>query len=104
VFEHIYEEFVDKLVAKAKSLTLGITDGCDLGPVVNKSQYTNILGMIGNAKESGGVILCGGRSPDDPELQHGYYIMPTVITELGADCELNKTEIFWASCYSAKSS
>ena len=94
VFENIYDEFVDKLVAKAKSLTLGIADGCDLGPVVNKRQYTNILRMIKNAKESGGIILCGGESPDDPELQNGYYIMPTVITELRQDCELNKTEIF----------
>lgn len=94
VFEHVYEEFVNKLVAKAKSLTLGVVDGCDLGPVVNKRQYINILAMIKNAKESGGTILCGGGRPESAELQHGYYIMPTIIAELRQNCELNSTEIF----------
>ena len=93
VFESIYEDFVSKLVDKAKSLKLGVSDESDLGPVVNRRQYENILKAIDEAKERGGKILCGGNCNDD-SLKDGYYISPTLISNLPHNDDLNRTEIF----------
>lgn len=94
LFKSVHDAFCDKLVEKAKSLTLGVSAGCDLGPVVSERQQQTIIGAIARAKEEGGSVLCGGRAPDDPELGRGYYVEPTVIADLPANAELNDMEIF----------
>jgi aldehyde dehydrogenase (NAD+) len=94
VFQRIYDQFRDKLVAKADSLKLGTAAGCDLGPVVNKRQQQNILAAIERAKTEGGTVLCGGGAPTDPELANGYYIQPTVIEGLPPSAELSCRELF----------
>lgn len=94
VFRGIYEIFRDKLVAKAKSLKLGVGAGCDLGPVVNKRQQQNILAAVETAKTVGGRVLCGGSTPSDPELANGYYIQPTIIEGLQPSADLSCKEVF----------
>jgi acyl-CoA reductase-like NAD-dependent aldehyde dehydrogenase len=94
VFKSIYDQFRDKLVAKAISLKLGTAAGCDLGPVVNQRQQQNILAAIERAKVEGGTVLCGGGAPTDPELTNGYYIQPTVIEGLQPSAELSCRELF----------
>lgn len=94
IFSRVYEEFKEKFVLKAKNLKLGVDEGCDLGPVINRRQQQNILAAIENVKLEGGRILCGGYSPTSPELLDGYYIQPTVIEGLGPFAQLNRTEIF----------
>ena len=94
VFRNIYEIFRDMLVSKAQSLKLGVSIGCDLGPVINKRQQQNILAAIEMAKAEGGRILCGGAAPSDPELAKGYYIQPTVIEGLQPSAQLSCKEVF----------
>lgn len=94
VFNSIYKTFRDKFVAKAKSLKLGVSAGCDLGPVINKRQQQNILAAIAAAQAEGGRILCGGSAPADPEFVNGYYIQPTIIDGLPPTAELSCKEVF----------
>jgi aldehyde dehydrogenase (NAD+) len=94
VFKSIYNEFRDKLVAKAKSHKLGTAAGCDLGPVINQRQQQNILAAIEQAKADGGTVLCGGGAPTNSELANGYYIQPTVIEGLERTAKLSCKEIF----------
>lgn len=94
VFKSVYESFRDQLTAKTKSLKLGVSPGCDLGPVVNKRQQQNILAAIETSKAEGGRVLCGGAAPSDPDLVNGYYVQPTVIDGLTSTAELVCKEIF----------
>lgn len=94
VFSEVYEEFKNRLVAKAKSLRLGVDAGCDLGPVINKRQHSSILASIESARCEGGAVLCGGAAPADPELSKGYYVKPTIIEGLKCDADLSRKEIF----------
>ena len=94
IFKAVYDEFRDRLVARAKALKLGIASGCDLGPVINRRQQENILAAIGTARAQGGRILCGGGAPADQELSRGYYIQPTVIEGLEPAAELCCREVF----------
>ncbi len=94
VFKNIYDTFRDKLVAKAKSLKLGVNADCDLGPVINKKQQQNILAAIDTAKTQGGRVLCGGNAPASSILANGYYIQPTIIEGLPLSAELMSKELF----------
>jgi len=94
VFRNVYEPFRNKLVEKAKGLKLGISSGCDLGPVINRRQHQSILKSIQDAVSQGGHVLCGGGVPNDPELARGYYIVPTLIEGLSTDADLSCKEIF----------
>jgi len=94
VFKSVYDEFRDKLVAKANSLKLGVSAGSDLGPVINKKQQENILTAISTAKSEGGQLLCGGTSPSELNLLNGYYIQPTVIDSMQRTADLSCHEIF----------
>jgi len=94
VFQHIYDQFRDTLIAKANSLKLGTAAGCDLGPVVNQRQQQNILAAIEHAKTEGGTLLCGGGAPTVPDLANGYYIQPTVIEGLQPSAQLSCKELF----------
>ena len=94
VFKSVYDTFRDKLVAKARSLKLGVNTGCNLGPVINQRQQQAILATIETAEAEGGKILCGGVAPTSNDLINGYYIQPTVIDGLNADAELSSKEIF----------
>lgn len=94
VLKRVYEEFRDKLVAKAQSLKLGVSAGCDLGPVISLRQQQTILVAIENAKSEGGRVLCGGDAPSAPELSNGYYIQPTLIEGLDPCAELSSMEVF----------
>jgi acyl-CoA reductase-like NAD-dependent aldehyde dehydrogenase len=94
VFEQIYDAFVERLVAKARSLRLGVEAGCDLGPVINSSQHSRILAMLDRAKAAGGRVLCGGKAPAAEKLKNGFYIEPTLIEGLPDDAELCVMEAF----------
>lgn len=94
VFGSIYEAFRERFVAKTRALTLGVADGCDLGPLINRRQQENILSAIKHAASEGGRILCGGNSPSDSALANGYYVEPTIIDELPLTAQLSSKEIF----------
>jgi len=94
VFERVYEEFRDKLVAKARSLRLGIDADCDLGPVITRQKQQRILEALAAALREGATVLCGGRAPQDPRLVNGYYLEPTLIEGLGMQAALARTELF----------
>lgn len=93
VFKSIYDEFRDRLVAKAKSLRMGVEAGCDLGPVINARQKQTILSAIARASDEGAKVLCGP-TISDLTLKDGYYIAPTVIDEVPSDSCLCTQELF----------
>jgi aldehyde dehydrogenase (NAD+) len=94
VFRNVYDDFRRSFVAKANSLKLGVSAGCDLGPVINQRQHFNILSAIDSARAEGGTVLCGGAVPDEAEFADGYYVKPTVIDGLVPTANLSRKEIF----------
>jgi aminomuconate-semialdehyde/2-hydroxymuconate-6-semialdehyde dehydrogenase len=93
-----YQPFVDRFVAEARKLNVGdpLEPATDQGAVASEAHRKKILGYIDLAKKEGGRILCGGGSPSDmvERCKDGYFIQPTVITDLSVDCRVNQEEIF----------
>ncbi len=76
----LYDEFVDKLLERIKSVPLGPPNNMEtgLGPVINKKQFERIMSFIETAKSEGAVLLTGGKRNDEGELAKGHYITPTL--------------------------
>jgi betaine-aldehyde dehydrogenase len=90
----IYEPLVTRLIEEAKKITIGdgLTDGVMLGPLVSKRQHDNVTAAIAAAKSAGATIACGGARP--PGLDKGYYLEPTVLTDVPLDSAAWGEEIF----------
>ena len=65
-------------------------------PVVCESQYQKVLGFLDDAKASGIEVLTGGGSPDPSAVDNaeGYFIQPTVLTDVPRDSDVWQKEVF----------
>ncbi len=93
----IYAEFRDRFVEKVRALRVGDPDDAasDLGAVVSRAHYDKVMGHIALARAEGGAILCGGHAVDVPgRCARGWFIAPTVVEGLAANCRTNQEEIF----------
>merc|ERR1712190_353092 len=88
----IYDEFVKKCVekAKAKKLVSPTSAECSQGPQVDKIQFDKILGYIESGKKEGAKLECGGAR----EGSKGFWVQPTVFSNVGDDMKIAREEIF----------
>ena len=72
----------------------GMTDVVQ--PVVCESQHRKIVGFLDEAKAAGVEVLTGGGVPDAAAVGHagGYYIQPTVLTDVARDADVWQKEVF----------
>ncbi|KAL3839865.1 hypothetical protein ACJIZ3_024456 [Penstemon smallii] len=92
VQEGIYDKFLIKLVEKAKAWVVGdpFDPNVHQGPQVDKNQYERILKFIEIGKKEGATLLTGGKLSN----RKGYYIEPTIFTDVSDDMTIAKEEIF----------
>ncbi|XP_063105786.1 aldehyde dehydrogenase 1A1-like [Cavia porcellus] len=92
VEESIYDEFVRRSVERAKKYVLGnpLTPGVSQGPQIDKEQYHKILDLIESGKKQGAKLECGG----GPWGNKGYFIQPTVFSNVTDEMRIAKEEIF----------
>ncbi|KAF5459058.1 hypothetical protein F2P56_023046 [Juglans regia] len=92
VQEGIYDEFVKKLVKKAKAWVVGdpFDPKVQQGPQVDKMQHEKVLSYIEHGKREGATLLTGGRSLGEK----GYFIEPTIFSDVNEEMLIAKDEIF----------
>ncbi|MEY9970577.1 acyl-CoA reductase-like NAD-dependent aldehyde dehydrogenase [Lysinibacillus sp. RC46] len=86
--EAVYEKVVEQLIEEAKKIEVGVT----MGPVSSKGQYDSILSAIEKAKVEGAELVFGG-GPTKGILE-GYYIDPTIFTNVTHEMSIAHEEIF----------
>lgn len=97
VEESIYEEFKTEFIKRVKKLTVGdpLDANSKQGAVVSKMHFDKVMSCIELAKQEGGKILLGGNAvKPEGRCANGYFIEPTIIEGLGANCKTNMEEIF----------
>lgn len=91
-----YDEFVERLVARTRSLRVG--DPLDLqtqvGPLVSQTQRDKSVEAVRRAVEQGATVLCGGRVPKGEEFSNGWFFEPTIIADVDATHDLWYEEVF----------
>jgi len=92
VQEGIYEEFVKKATDRAKRRTVGdpFSSGTEQGPQVDEEQFKKVLGYIQSGVAEGACLRAGGGKYGDT----GYFVQPTVFSDVTDDMKICKEEIF----------
>ncbi|MDA4129278.1 MAG: aldehyde dehydrogenase family protein [Thaumarchaeota archaeon] len=95
VKESIKEEFVDRLILKTAELKVGNPERKEvfLGPLINEAAYRNYQNYVEEAREAG-KIAYGGRVLENGEMSNGYFVEPTIVTDLPKNHRLIRTELF----------
>ncbi|MFQ5790419.1 MAG: aldehyde dehydrogenase family protein [Acidobacteriota bacterium] len=96
VVNAIADVFVEKLVARTKSLRLGRGDDpeTDVGPVVDRNQFDTVLGYLRTGREEGAELVLGGGKADGADFERGYFIEPTIFDGTTPQMRIVKEEIF----------
>ena len=93
VAESIFDNFVEKLVAKAKNLKLAypsVEEG-EIGPIIAEKQADIIAEHLQDAVERGAVVHCGGVVE---KLDGGFWCRPTVLTQVNHAMKVMTEETF----------
>ena len=93
VAESIFDNFVEKLVAKAKSLKLAypsVEEG-QIGPIIAEKQADIIAEHLQDAVDKGAVVHCGGVVE---KLDGGFWCRPTVLSQVNHSMKVMTEETF----------
>ncbi|CAM3728891.1 aldehyde dehydrogenase family protein [Mesobacillus thioparans] len=96
VHEDVYDEFIEKFVAKTKQLKLGnpFDKETHVGAVISEDQLNVIEGYVKSAVEDGAKVLTGGKAANLEGYENGYWYEPTIIAETNHSMKAVKEEIF----------
>jgi len=94
VADEIADEFLIRLKARAEKIRVAdpFDPEVEMGALVNQAQYQRVLGHIDRGLSAGAKLICGGNRPAD--LPRGYFLQPTIFTEVPLDSALWCEEIF----------
>nr|WP_262416125.1 aldehyde dehydrogenase family protein [Pseudomonas fluorescens] len=94
VAEELEEEFLRRLHKRAQAIRVAdpFDAEVEMGALVSQAQYQRVLGHIDRGLSAGARLLCGGNRPAD--LPRGYFLQPTVFTDVPLDSALWCEEIF----------
>jgi len=91
----IYEKAIKEAKEQADNTKVddASKNGSHIGPVVSKIQYDKIQKLIQSGIDEGATLIAGG--PNRPDnLEKGYFVRPTVFSDVTNDMKIAKEEIF----------
>jgi succinate-semialdehyde dehydrogenase/glutarate-semialdehyde dehydrogenase len=96
VFESVADSVIEQITAKAKRLKVGRGDvkGTQMGPLHSARQRDLLVEQVGRTLRMGGELTAGGGAPDDPELEGGFFYLPTVVVDPPHDSPMATEEVF----------
>ncbi len=97
VHKKVYKKFCEKLVERVKKLKVGngLDEKIEVGPVINQAAMEKILGYIEiGQKEDQATLAYGGNRLTKGDYKNGYFIEPTVFTDVAPDHRIGQEEIF----------
>ena len=95
VQKDVSQQFFKKIIEKSASLKIGMPWNREtfLGPVINNDSISKFENAVNLAKKDGKIIF-GGNKIINSECEHGYFVQPTIVTDLPKDHKLVTEELF----------
>ena len=92
----IYDAFVERLVALARSARMGnpLDLATQVGPITTRPQYDKVLDYMQVAKHEGAVCLLGGGPAQRPECGAGWFVEPTIFSNVRPEMRIANEEVF----------
>ena len=91
----IYDEAVGSMIDAASQIRLGsgLDPDTTMGPLISSDHKEKVLSYVGSGRESASVAY-EGALPSDPRLADGYFIPPTIFTDVDNHSLIATEEIF----------
>lgn len=92
----IFDTVVEQLAHIAATAKIGhaLDPEVEFGPIVNESQFNSIMGYIESGKQQGANLVCGGERLSGGVYDKGFYLSPTIFTDMTDDTKIACEEIF----------
>ena len=96
VEEPIYDDFMDALIDRTSRLRVGdgFDPGVDMSPLASQAQLDTVTEYIGIGAEEGATLAYGGHALTGGDFDDGYYVEPTVFTNVRPSMRIAQEEIF----------
>ena len=93
--ENMKDDFLEKLKEKISAVKVGNPreDGIEVGPLISKKQFDRVQGYIEKGQEEGATLYYGGTGKPDG-LENGYFVKPTIFTDVDNGMTIAQEEIF----------
>src|SRR5437764_594615 len=92
----VYHEFSSRLVERARKLRVGngLDETSEMGPAINERQLVSDLQYVDVGKTEGAKLQCGGNRLDKGDYKHGFFMEPTIFTDVDPKMRIAQEEIF----------
>jgi len=96
VEDPVYDDFVARLTARVEQVQLGsgLEPGTTMGPLVSAEQRDRVHSLIDSGLADGARAIGGNGRVDDPALAGGFFVQPTILTDVRPDMRVMREEIF----------
>lgn len=96
VEESIHDEFVQALVERVKKFKLGsgFDEDTQMGPLISAEHRAKVEKYVETGINEGATLAVGGKRPENPELQKGFFYLPTIFTDCTTDMTIVQEEAF----------
>lgn len=90
------EELAAKVAEAGRKIKVGngLDEGVQMGPVIDARARDRIVALIDDAESKGATVVLDGRNLKVDGYEDGYFVGPTVVTNVPLDCDLYREEIF----------
>jgi acyl-CoA reductase-like NAD-dependent aldehyde dehydrogenase len=94
--EDLHDEFVERLVDRVADIRVGpaMEKGVTMGPLVSQKQLDTVLGYIDLGRKEGATVAAGGTRLEEGALARGFFVAPTIFTDVTPDMTIAREEIF----------
>ena len=96
VEEGVYDTFMEQLLERTGQLKIGdgLDEDTDISLLSSQSQLDTVMNYIGIGAEEGAHLAYGGHALSGGEFDRGYYVEPTIFTDVTPDMRIAQEEIF----------
>jgi acyl-CoA reductase-like NAD-dependent aldehyde dehydrogenase len=92
----VHDKFVDRLIERAATIKVGdpLDPATDFGPVISAEARDRILRYIEAGVTEGAALAYGGGTPAGAQFERGFWVEPTIFTDVRNDMKIAREEIF----------
>lgn len=96
VEDTFYDKFLAAMIEKTKAIKIGngMEDGVRMGPIISEEQMNTVLNYIDIGVKEGATLAYGGKRMTEGEYAKGFFVEPTIFTDVTPDMRIVKEEIF----------
>jgi acyl-CoA reductase-like NAD-dependent aldehyde dehydrogenase len=92
----IHDEVLERIVERASRLQAGdpLSLQTEIAPLANQAHLDKVLSMITEARSQGAVCVQGGERQYPAECPQGFYVQPTIFTDVSPNMTIWREEVF----------